>query len=106
MQLVVDEAARSRMVRGLEEAHDRALERMRQRAQAEAPRRTGEYAANMQVARNERTGALFNPLPQAGAVERGADVGPRRGPHMRGAGTIRRAGAEFPAHMSEALRGG
>lgn len=94
------------MAARLEEAHDRALERTRQQAVATAPRRSGEYAASLQQQRTGTKGAIYSALPQAGAVERGANVGPRRGPHMRGSHTIARAGEQFPQHMSEALRGG
>jgi hypothetical protein len=50
--------------------------------------RTGRYAASLIVS-FERTGSVSrvrvsSPLPYGGALEYGANVGPRRGPHMRG----------------------
>jgi hypothetical protein len=106
VSVIPDEAGRSRLRAGLERAHDQALERTRARAVGDAPRRTGEFAASLQTHRSGTVGSVYSDLPQAGAVERGANVGPRRGPHMAGAHVIARAGEHFPEHMAEALRGG
>jgi hypothetical protein len=50
------------------------------------------------------TAVLTSPLARAGAVEFGANVGPRRGPHMGGAFTTSRAVDKYPLHMAERLR--
>lgn len=105
MKLIPDPAARARLHDTIDNAHDRALEATRDEAIANAPRQSGEYAASLQTHRNGEHGAVYSNLPQAGAVERGANVGDRRGPHMAGAHSVRDAGRHFPQHMTEALRG-
>lgn len=90
--------------RGFEAAVDETLER----AAGYAPRLSGEYAASLRRSTTE-TGPMLraqigSPLPQAGAVERGADVGPRRGPHMRGAFAIGRAIEQYPDAVTRRLR--
>lgn len=101
-----DQAGRQAIHDAQDRAHDIALEKSRQQAVAEAPKRTGEFAAHIQSARFGQQGGLFNDLPQAGAVERGANVGPRRGPHMKGSHVIARAGEAWGDHFLEALRSG
>lgn len=93
--------------RQLDEAARGGLEDTRADAAAEAPRLTGEYASNFQSTYNpeDGTGAVYNPLPQAGAVERGANVGPRRGPHMAGSHTLRTVGPRWLDHTTRRLRG-
>lgn len=90
--------------RGFEAAVGETLDR----AVANAPRRTGEYAASLRRSATE-TGTVLrarigSPLPQAGAVELGADVGPRRGPHMEGSLAIRRAIEQYPDAVTRRLR--
>ena len=65
---------------------------------------TGEYVSSLQLGAINRTGngltvRIGSPLPQARAVELGADVGPRRGPHMKGQGSIGKAVEQFPRQM-------
>lgn len=74
-------------------------------ARATAPRRSGEYAGSLERRGSGLSSTIGSPLPQAGAVERGADVGPRRGPHMGPVGTLREAGDRFPERMTSRLRG-
>ena len=68
-------------------ATEDALEATANRARATALRRTGEYQASIRAT----SSGVGSPLPQAGAVERGANVGARKGPHMRGRASIRPA---------------
>lgn len=78
--------------RRVERAHRAALEDVARIAAAQAPRRTGEYAGSIHAYPGEgATGRVGSPLARAGAVERGANVGPRRGPHMRGQPSVRPA---------------
>src|SRR5215212_3670288 len=77
-------------------AHSAALEAVANAARARAPKRSGEYAASIRATEGiglgtHLTGSVGSHLPQAGAVERGANVGARRGPHMRGQPSIRPA---------------
>jgi hypothetical protein len=62
-----------------------------------APRRTGHFATTYDVRIGETGGAIRGGNPQARigsthkgarAIELGADVGPRRGPHMEAAGRM------------------
>lgn len=91
-------------------AHEAALQAVAQGARTRARRRTGEYAGSIRATvppgtlGDRFTGSVGSPLPQAGAVERGANVGPRKGPHMRGQPSIRPAavalyGRAFAARM-------
>ncbi len=105
MKVERNEAGVRALEAGLDRAHRAALEQMAEQARAEAPHRSGEYAASLETTLEGDHGALFSRLPQAGAVERGADVGPRRGPHMAGSHTIVRAGATFADRMTRQLRG-
>lgn len=92
-------------------ANAAGLEAVASTAQGRARRRTGEYAASIRASSggpvgDRMIGHVGSPLPQAGAVERGANVGPRRGPHMRGSPSIRPAAIEtfgraFAAKMRE-----
>ena len=73
-----------------------------------ARRRSGRHAAGIQqrveVLGDRIDGAVGGTVPYAGALERGADVGPRRGPHMEGDHAIRDAGDRFLEHMTNRLR--
>jgi len=89
---------------GLDRAHDAALEDIRQEAAANAPKQTGEFAASIQASRSGEHGSLYTGLPQGGAVERGANVGARKGPHMTGSHVMADAGAHFPDKMYARLR--
>jgi hypothetical protein len=80
-------------------------------AQAEAARhsRTGEHAASLAVtspagSTDQMSVSLGSPLPQARALERGADVGPRRGPHMKGIHAVSAAAERFPEHMTRRMQ--
>lgn len=81
------------------------LEDVRDELANQSARRSGEYAGSLRVDYADGHGVLYSPLPQAGAVERGADVGPRRGPHMRGQHLIARLGPTWPAKVTARLRG-
>lgn len=92
------------------QAHNRALQTVAARARQRAPRRSGEYAGSIMAheeldfLRSSFRGSVGSNLPQARTVERGANVGARRGPHMRGQPTIRPAvlsdfGREFANEM-------
>lgn len=105
-QLIPDESGRQALLAAQDRAHDAALERGRRRAAEVAPRRSGEYAAHFQTIRTGQDGAIFNDLPQAMALERGANVGDRRGPHMGGSHTLAAAGEEFNTAFLEELRHG
>jgi hypothetical protein len=80
--------------RRIEAAHAAGLEAVAEAARGRAPHRSGEYAASIKASAEGLSGHVRSPLPQAGAVERGANVGPRRGPHMRGQPSIRPAALE------------
>jgi hypothetical protein len=74
-----------------------------------APRRTGEYAGTLRLGpmtQGDRLStSIGSPLPQAGAVEHGVDVGPgQRGPHMAGAHSTAAAVAHFSDYMTRRLR--
>jgi hypothetical protein len=85
-----------------------ALEDVAGAARQAARRRTGEYAGSIRaVADGTSGGSVGSPLPQAGAVERGANVGPRRGPHMSGRPAIRPAALQhFGRAFARRFRGG
>lgn len=82
------------------------------RAEASRHSRTGQHAASLRMssvsgAGGERqTVRIGSSLEQARAVEIGADVGPRRGPHMQGIRALQTAAGKFPEHMTRRLREG
>jgi hypothetical protein len=88
-----------------ERAHDAAVDDALAHAQATAPRLTGEYADSIEARGEGSSSVIGSPLPQAGAVERGANVGPgRRGPHMGPVGTLSQIGGVYIASMTNHLR--
>lgn len=93
--ILIDRTARAAQV-----AFRDVLERRR----GDAPRLTGEYASSLELRSHGNEATIGSPLPQAGAVERGANVGARRGPHMGPVGTLSRAGEDFLQAMPRALR--
>ena len=86
-------------VRKVTSAHEAGLQAVASASRQRAPRRTGEYAGSITYSASGLRGQVGSRLPQAGAVERGANVGARVGPHMRGQPTIR------PAAQTEYRRG-
>src|SRR5688572_29008167 len=90
-----------------EVAHEAGLRRVAEISRTRAPRRTVEYAGSITFTADGLNGQVGSRLPQAGAVERGANVGPRRGPHMRGQPTIRpTAQTEYRRGFAERARAG
>ena len=87
-------------------AFDAAVEATLEDRRANAPRATGEYAASLERTGSGLSASIGSRLPQASTVERGADVGPRRGPHMRAVGTLGEAGDVFIRAMTDRLRAG
>jgi hypothetical protein len=85
-----------------------AMEDRAQAAQAAAPRRSGRYAASIRAevrqAGDQWQGSLSAGVPYAGALEHGANVGPRRGPHMKAEPTIGPAMAGFGDVLAAKLR--
>jgi hypothetical protein len=105
VRLDKDEQGRAAMLHKLEVAHDLALADVLADARTNAPKRTGQFASSLQARRTGANGGLTSGLAQAGAVERGANVGPRRGPHMRGSHVMVDAGRKWPDRMTARLRG-
>lgn len=100
---------RDRTRRGFEQTLPDLVADARREAQSHS--RTGEYAASLRHGRVAGFGDRFrarigSPLVQAGAVERGADVGPRKGPHMRGLNILVTAMESYPDRLANRLRGG
>lgn len=96
------------MVRAMGTAHAEALGDAALLARRDAPRRSGRsgrYAASIRavVEREGLDGALESDVPYAGALERGADVGPRRGPHMKGQAVLSDAARQMPALVARRL---
>lgn len=110
MKVETNQAGVDQLHRQLDDAGARGMEDVRAEIQTRAPRVTGEYAGSFVVTTSVDGSvshhAVASQLPQAGAVERGADVGPRRGPHMAGSFTVRDAGARWPDHVTRRLRDG
>lgn len=91
----------------LEVAHAAALEASAQVARQRAPRRTGEYAGSIDAIVSGLVGRVGSSLVRATAIERGADVGPRRGPHMAGQPTVRPAVLDtYRPALRERMRAG
>lgn len=93
------------------EAFRLALEDVAGHARSRAARRTGEYASTIRAVAGDTTGAVGSDHPATTAIERGADVGARRGPHMRGQPAIRpvaqeRFGQSYGARMRSLPRQG
>ncbi len=93
-----------KLVERSEQATRAAFDDVLDRRRADAPRLTGQYAASLTMSVDGLRASIGSPLPQAHAVERGADVGPRRGPHMGPVGTLAKAGADFRDAMPRHLR--
>jgi hypothetical protein len=97
------------LLRRVEDAHEHSTVRVLDLARANAHKVSGEHGASLRATApssdvGRLTSRIGSPLPQAGAVERGANVGPRRGPHMKGAHAIERAGEQYPTFMTDELR--
>jgi hypothetical protein len=75
-------------------------------AQSAAPRRTGRFAASIRANVNPDglSGSVSADVPYAGALEHGANVGSRRGPHMRAEPSITPAMASFGDVLADKLR--
>jgi hypothetical protein len=84
------------------------LEDRARAAQALAPRRSGRYAAGIRATSTSSidgpSGAISADVPYAGALEHGADVGDRRGPHMAGQHPIGRAMESFGDVLEQKLK--
>lgn len=79
-----------------------------QDVRASIPHRTGRTAAETQVlAADDGSRATYSVVgpPQLAALEYGANVGPRRGPHMGPEHPIARVASRFGDHLAEALGG-
>lgn len=91
------------------EGAEDAAEDLLDAARASAPVLTGEYRDSLQITGigslgDTRTFRIGSPLPQARAVEFGANVGHRVGPHMRGVGHLDDAVMQWPRLMTSRLR--
>lgn len=91
-----------------ERSFDAAVEETVERVRADAPVLTGDYRAKFsartgQTAGGSLTARIGNSHPGTRAIELGADVGPRRGPHMKAAGSLRRTGDDYLDNMDDAL---
>lgn len=89
----------------VKEALAEALEKTAEVASANAALRTGEYASTIRAVHDgENGGAIGSDHPGATAIERGADVGRRRGPHMEGQPAIRPAALDtFAPNFARAM---
>lgn len=88
----------------IDRAIEQAFDDWHAEAQAEAPRLTGEYAASLELTRTgKHAAAIGSSLPQAWAIEKGANVGDRRGPHHGPVGTLADVGPRIIEHMRDAL---
>jgi hypothetical protein len=87
-------------------AHEAASQEIVEIARVRAPRRTSQYAGSLRADVDGLSASIGSPLPQAGAVERGANVGRRRGPHMRGQASVRPAAQQYGHAFTERMRSG
>lgn len=105
---MIIEADDTRLLEHAQRAHDRATDDVLADARMTAPRRTGAYAASLERIDTETPDGVVSRIgsrrPEAPAIENGADVGDRQGPHMAPAGTLARAGRRYPEHMTRRLR--
>lgn len=89
------------LMRGLDQAASAGRRDVQNEVRARQARRSGRLAGSY----TEDENGVYSGVVYAGAVERGANVGPRRGPHMTGNRRLREAGDKWLDHTTRHLRG-